>query len=297
MALILEVAEKRSFTEAAQTTHLSQSALSRAVNESERRLDARLFHRTTRSVEPTPVGEEFLRIARSILADYERGLHEFALYRDGLGGVVRVATLPSVAATVLPSVVAELKHEAPGLDIDIEDTLAHIAIEQLLEGHVNLAITVDDGLPDTVEFTPLASDRFQVVFRADHPFHGRDEVAWAELVDEPLAVFGVSSSIRTLTDATFADLGRAPEHTVEARNIAVIAGLVAAGLGVAAAPMLALPLMLFADLKSAPLVHPTVDRTLGLVHLPDRPLTPAARLFADRVAAAVPDVIGPPGSG
>lgn len=106
--------------------------------------------------------------------------------------------------------------------------------------------------------------------------------------------FGHASSIRSLTDATFARLGVAPGQAVEAQNIAVIAGLVAAGIGVAAIPSLVLPLMTFAQLEAAELVEPTVDRTLGLVSVPDRPVSPAAEQFIGTVTTLGHDVSGWP---
>lgn len=287
LRLILAVAEKRSFTDAAQAAHMSQSALSRAVNDAERRLGAKLFERTTRSVEPTAAGAELIRIGTSMLEHYRRGLREFGLFRDGLGGVVRIAALPSIAATVLPALVARLKAESPGIVINIVDTLAHVATDQLLSGRVDFAITVDDGLPGQVEFTPLAKDRFHVVFRTDHPFHGRDRIRWRELADQPFVTFGEDSSLRVLTDKTFANLGVSPAQNFEAQNIAVIAGLVASGLGVAAAPAMVLPLMSFAGLAAAELSEPTVDRDLGLAYLPGRSRSPAAQFVADALRASI----------
>lgn len=287
LRLILEVAERRSFTDAAEAVHMSQSALSRAVNDAERRIGARLFDRTTRSVEPTAVGSEFVRIGRSMLARYERGLREIALFRDGLGGIVRVAALPSIAATMLPALVADLKVTSPDIVVDISDTLAHVATDRLLAGHVDFAITVDEGLPDEVAFTPLAKDRFHVVFRDDHPFNDREQVTWRELADQPLVTFGEDSSLRALTDKTFASLGIMPSQTAEAQNIAVIAGLVAAGVGVAAAPVMVLPLMAFARLGAVELVEPTVDRDLGLAYVPGRSISPAAQHFADALRATI----------
>lgn len=281
LRLILEVAARRSFTDAAEALHMSQSALSRAVNDAERRLGARLFERTTRSVEPTTVGAEFVRIAESMLSRHERGLREFTLFRDGLGGVVRIAALPSIAATMLPAVVAALRFDAPDIVLDIKDTLAHVATEQLLSGHVDFAITVDEGLPDEVAFTALAQDRFHVVFRDDHRFQGRREVAWSELDAQPLVAFGTDSSLRALTDQTLTSMGIVPSQTTEAQNIAVIAGLVSAGLGVAAAPAMVLPLMAFAQLSSAELVEPSVDRGLGIAFVPSRSLSPAAQRVAE----------------
>ncbi|AQA02276.1 hypothetical protein BVC93_07345 [Mycobacterium sp. MS1601] len=285
LRLILEVAARRSFTDAAQAVHMSQSALSRAVNDAERRLGARLFERTTRSVEPTAVGAEFIRIGTSMLAQYQRGLREFALFRDGFGGVVRVAALPSIAATVLPALVATMKTDNPGIVIDIVDTLAHVATEQLLAGQVDYAITVDEGLPDEVAFTPLTKDRFHVVFRDDHAFRGRRQVAWRELSGQPFVSFGEDSSLRALTDDTFRLVGITPEVSFEAQNIAVIAGLVSSGLGVAAAPAMVLPLMSFAGLSTAELVEPTVDRDIGLAYVPGRSLSPAAQQVAQALSS------------
>ncbi|MDQ6523309.1 LysR family transcriptional regulator [Nocardioides sp. LHD-245] len=283
LRLVLDVARQRSFTMAAERAHLSQSALSRAVNDAERRLGIRLFDRTTRSVEPTPAGREFVRIATGLVADYERGMREFALFRDGAGGVVRVSALPSVAATLLPSLVARLREDAPDVTIDIHDVLAHDAIEDLVAGRADLAIAGDADLPAGTAFSPLLSDRFHAVHPRGHRFAEGDAVTWRELAEETLVMFGPSSSLRILTDATLEALDARPADTIEAQNIAVIAGLVAAGLGVAAAPATVLPLMAFADLASTPLVSPEVDRTLGIVTIPDRSTSPAA----ERVIASL----------
>lgn len=315
LRMIREVAYRRSFTDAAQQLHLSQSALSRAVSDAERRLGGELFTRTTRAVEPTAMGVEFVRIAESVLSHHRRGMREFMLYRDGLAGMVRVAALPSASATILPAAIAALRQEAPNIMIEINDTVARLAVADLISGKVDLAVTVDNLLPEEVTFTPLLQDRFHVVFRPDHAFHGRTRVDWQEFAQETRIGFAPGSSLRALTDVTLAELGllpdesepapafepdrsesprlhsstsRAPSGNLEAHTVAVIAGLIATGLGVAAAPALVLPLMSFAGLESAELAQPTVDRTLGLAQIRDRPISPAAQRFADtlRVSTA-----------
>ncbi|MBM9462178.1 LysR family transcriptional regulator [Aeromicrobium sp. YIM 150415] len=274
--LVLEVAEHRSFTAAAEAAHLSQSALSRAVNDVERRLGVRLFDRTTRSVRATPAGTEFVRIARRMVSQHERDMRELALYRDGLGGIVRISSLPSVAATMLPGIVARMRTSAPDVTVDIHDTLAHDATEDLLAGRADLAITSDDDLPESVVFLPLYSDSFHAVHPRDHHFSAHPTVSWHALAAEPMVAFGPAASLRALTDHTFEALGTRPQEVLEAQNLAVIAGLVAAGLGVAAAPETVLPLMSFAGLSTTPLVDPRVDRRLGIARVADRSLSPAA---------------------
>lgn len=275
LSYIVEIERLRSFTAAAQALHLSQSALSRAVNETERRIGARLFVRTTRSVEPTPEGTEFIRVARRLLASHRQAFNEFERYREGLSGAVRIASLPSAAAILLPPLLAELRFDRPDITVSVEDTLAHIALDRLLAGDVDYALTTDDWLPEGVTFTPLTSDRFRVVFRPDHAFHGSEGISWREFTREPAVMFGPSSSIRTHTDQILTSLGIAPDIAVEAQNIAVVAGFVAAGFGIAAVPELVIPLMSFAGLESAALRKPAAERPLGLVAVRDRPASPA----------------------
>ncbi|MGH3585602.1 MAG: LysR family transcriptional regulator, partial [Pseudonocardia sp.] len=286
LRLVVAVAERRSFTEAADAVHLSQSALSRAVTTVERQVGSALFTRTTRSVVLTPVGEELVRVAREILAAHATGMNVFTRFHHGLRGVVRVAALPSLAALVVPSLVSAMRREAPEVTVQIDDTLAHVAIDRLRDGQVDLALTVDDDVPDDLACTPLASDRFHVVHPPGHPFAGRASVTWQELADEPVIRFGPASSIRSLTDRTFTALGLRPATTFEAQNVPVIAGLVAAGLGVAAVPAMVLPLVQFAGLGHVGLVEPAVDRTFALVNHPSRPWSPAVRRFTDVVRSA-----------
>ncbi|UGU34410.1 LysR family transcriptional regulator [Mycolicibacterium smegmatis] len=289
LRLVLAVARERSFTRAAQHAHLSQSALSRVVGDVERRLGTRLFERTTRSVETTAAGREFVRIATGLLRQHEQAMREFTLFRDGEGGIVRIAVLPSFAATMLPPLVAQLRTTAPQITLDIHDTLAHNATGDLLAGRADIAITSDDDLPEGVQFTAVLTDRFYAVHREDHHFAAADAVRWSELAEQPLAAFGPASSLRALTDATFTRLGLQPRTAIEAENIAVVAGLVAAGLGVAAVPATVIPLMSFAGLTATRLVEPQLDRTLGLVSVPGRSVSAATARVAREIAAISAD--------
>jgi DNA-binding transcriptional LysR family regulator len=224
-------------------------------------------------------------VAREVLTGHARGMRELALFTDGARGVVRVAALPSVAATALPPIVAELRREAPSVSVEIEDTLAHRAVQRLVDGEADLAVTDRDAVPPGLAFTPLVEDRFHVVLPPGHPLAARRTVRWREAAAGPLVTFGRDSSIHGLTERTLAALG-IPPPLLEAQNIAVIAGLVAAGLGVAAVPELVLPMVAFAGLESRPLVAPVVRRRLGVVTEPRRPRPPAVDRFLAALVAA-----------
>ncbi|MBB4138142.1 LysR substrate-binding domain-containing protein [Gordonia humi] len=202
-------------------------------------------------------------------------MREFELFRDGMGGTVRIAAIPSAAAVLLPLLVREANERYPGIRIEIMDSLAQVALAGLLNGDVDIAITTSSNLPDSVLYTELLEDRFAVIHCSDHPFTTQKQVTWAELARESLVMFDGNSSIRTLTDAALTEIGASADITAEASSIPVIAGFVSAGIGVAAVPGLVTPLMMAPGIHSTPLGTPAVVRHVGIAQILGRSESPA----------------------
>src|SRR5271169_5071391 len=103
LAAFAAVVKVRSFTRAAAQLGVSQSALSQTVRSLERRLDAKLLNRTTRSVSPTEVGERLYRTVGPRLADIEAELAVLGELRGKPAGTVRItATEHSVRTLIWP---------------------------------------------------------------------------------------------------------------------------------------------------------------------------------------------------
>jgi LysR family transcriptional regulator, carnitine catabolism transcriptional activator len=279
---VLAVHEAGSFTAAAEAMLQAQSSLSRTVLEVERRLGVALFERTTRRLEPTAAGREFIGIARSTVDTFDANLRHFAGFLDGQRGRVRVATLPSLAAILLPSIVSAYQREHRGVELSIEDALAAEVLARVRAGLVDFAVTVVSATTEPIDdlhVTPVATDRFCCVFPPGHAFAASTEVSWSDLSREAFIAFDRTTSIRQHLDRAFAESGSVPRIAIEARNISAVAGLVAAGLGVSAVPGLVLPLVEFAGLAHRPLGDPRTERKIAIVRVPERPLSPAAMAF------------------
>jgi LysR family carnitine catabolism transcriptional activator len=289
LRVVVAVHDAGSFTAAAETLLLAQSSLSRSVLEVERRLGVPLFDRTTRSLEPTAEGREFVAIARSTVASFDANLRHFAGFLDGQRGRVRVAALPSLAAILLPAIVSAYQSRHPEVGLSIEDALAGEVLERVRTGVVDFAVTVVSATANAVDdlyVTPVAVDRFCCVFPPGHRFATCTEVAWSDLATEAFIAFDGTTSIRQHLDRAFAESGTRPRNAIEARNISAVAGLVAAGLGVSAVPGLVLPLVRFAGLEHRPLGDPRVERRIAVVGIPHRPLSPAAAAFREAITDA-----------
>jgi len=296
------VARALSFSGAAAAMHVSQSSLSRTVKQIETRLGSRLLERDTRNVRLTAEGRELLEIAENTLACHRDGMTRMQTFLAGGRGSVSIATLPSVAASLLPAVISAFLAEHPDVQVRIHDERSETVLHQVASGLVDFGVTIAPDRLDGISATPLAVDRFYALLRSDHPLTARETVSWSDLAREPFIALGADSSVRQLTDEAFAIADARIEHLVEARNVSTVGGLVAAGLGVSALPGLVWNLIGVAGSARRPITGPVVDRELAVITAAGRSQSPSGRLLLDRLeqlegVVALPEGVNlPPGS-
>ena len=113
----VRAADTRSFTATGQQLGISASAVSKAIVRLEERLGVRLFHRSTRTINPTPEGALFLERCRRILHEMEAAEDELLQTRSEPRGKLRIS-LPSVGTLFMPA--GEFKRSHPGIELDID---------------------------------------------------------------------------------------------------------------------------------------------------------------------------------
>ncbi|MBC7278614.1 MAG: LysR family transcriptional regulator [Nocardioides sp.] len=296
LRVVIAVSDAGGYTPAARELHVAQSSLSRTVQEVEQRIGVPLFERTTRRVRPTLEGEEFLATARRLVAEFDTALNHFEGYLAGTRGAVSVAALPSLAGSMLPPVLAAFRRGHPEVAVSVKDGFSGEVLDLVVCGEVDLAVSVAARVPATLAGRHNAVDAFAAVLPAGHPLAAEEELRWADLAGQPFVAFERISSIRSYVDQVLAETGTRIGALTEARNIGAVAGLVAAGLGVSAAPSLVLPMMMFADVVVRPLVAPVVERDICLIHDPRRPMSRAAlALMQLLLSAGEREIASPPG--
>ncbi|WP_426619670.1 LysR family transcriptional regulator [Pseudomonas rustica] len=120
IAVFIQVAETRSFTEAGRLTGVSSSAVGKSIARLEARLGVRLFHRTTRSITLTSEGALFLQRCRKILADVEAAEFELCDAAAQPQGKLRIS-VPQVLGLVMP-VMTEFMTLYPQIELDLDLT-------------------------------------------------------------------------------------------------------------------------------------------------------------------------------
>jgi DNA-binding transcriptional LysR family regulator len=270
------VADHANFRRAAEAVHLSQPALSRRIAKLEGALEVRLFERTTRVVNLTAVGREFVRKSRALLGELEEALLGTRGIGATRGGEVTVACVPSAAYYYLPGFIRRYRERFPRIRVRVIDEAANTVLASVIRGEADFGVDFVGAQEPELEFAPILEEPFVAACRRDHPLARKRRVTWAELGKYDYMTVSRSSGNRLLMDRALARVPDAPRWSCETRHVATLLGLVEAGLGVAAVPRLALPSGRHPVIAQVPLVEPRVTRTLGLIRRRNRELPPAA---------------------
>lgn len=273
------VAHAASFTAAARRMTLSQSIVSRTVADLERHLAAKLITRTSRVVSLTSEGREFLQIADEIIRAHQEGLQRFAHFRTGLRGTVQVAALPSLAAVLLPPIVAQFLSEFPDLHVRIRDDVSANVVDHVRRGRADIGVVDIDEPPADMIIYDLLEDDYVSLVHSSNPLAKMKRVSWRELAQYPFVTTMLGSGVRRITDQQLTAIGSSTVGAIETNSATTIGGMVNAGLGVSALPTLILPLAQFPKVVVLPLYAPVTTRRIGVIVSPSRELLPASRRF------------------
>jgi DNA-binding transcriptional LysR family regulator len=277
----IAVATHRNFRRAAAELHITQTALSRRLQTLEAYLGVRLVERTTRIVELTRTGIDFLPRAQRLLGELETALTDIRETGRAMRGSVTIACVPSIGARYLPHVIQQYSAAYPENRITIHDHSSFGVAEAVLRREAEFGINVTGSHDVGLASVPLARDRFVLICRDDHPLALRKKVSWAQLPPH-LLIFpgGLSANKPVLELALSAERLRLRTY-YEVQHSSTALGLVAEGVGAAVVPGLAVQKEAYPRIRVIPLVEPAVARSLVLIAPRNAHLSPAAQALYD----------------
>ena len=279
----IAVARTGSFTLAAESLFVTQSALSGLIKELEQSLGVRLFDRSTRRIQLSDIGREIFPLIDKTLLDLDGVLEEVANLKALKKGLVRVAAPQLMASTLLPEVIAAYRAARPEIDIRLVDCAVESVVSRVFSGEVDLGIGPERDPNSDIQAEELFTLPFHAVFPPAHPLAARQEIRWAELVGYPLITLEGQFTERLSMDLHdgVRELDLAPQATVTFMSTAL--SMVSAGLGVTICIPYAASLVRLHGLQMRPLVAPVVPRRFYVFTRNGRSLTPAAQSFRDFV--------------
>ncbi len=161
------LARARNFTRAAADLHLSQPALSRAIQKLEDQLGQPLFERHPREVILTDLGELLLARAKEILKLVEDTFSE--LSEASRRGRIRLGAIPTIAPYFLPGLLSGFAQKHPDISVVVQEDTTEILIQRCHHGEIDLAILALPIIAKGLEVAPLFSEELLLVAPVGHP--------------------------------------------------------------------------------------------------------------------------------
>nr|WP_093166463.1 LysR family transcriptional regulator [Variovorax sp. YR216] len=276
-----------SFTLAAESLFITQSALSGLIKELEQTLGVRLVDRSTRRVHLTPIGDGLHPLLDGVLHDLDAVLHRVNDHRALKIGVVRLATTQLLASTLVPDLIASFQREHPNVQVSLIDAPAESVMARVYAGEVELGIGPERGPNSDITSTQLFDGPFMAVCPPGHPLVGRRRLRWSDLMEFPVIALQGQFTERLAQDLRTASRSVNFSPTHEVAYMATALSMVKAGLGVALCIPYATSLIDGYGLKMIPLRDPEVRRSFDVFTRKGRSLSPASQSFLDFIGPRI----------
>lgn len=291
---VIALAEHGSFVATAAYLNTSQPAVTRTLKRLEQRLGVTLFARSTRHVEITPAGREFVAVAERVLHDLQITVRSMRDISTEQRGQVIVSTYSAFAYQVLPPILQAYRDARPQIDVRLREGRQPDILEDVRSGVADFGVGFVDGLPSgSITSTTLRREALIVIVPGRHRLAASrpDRIRFADLCNDRLVSLPVDSFTRRLIDGAAAAAGLHLRHSLVVTRFESVVTYVRAGAGVGIVPAGALPVPPPSDIHAATLADPSLFVTLGLITLAGRYMTPAAESLMTMIQENVKDGI------
>ena len=203
----VEIVDQGSYSKAALSIPISQSALTRSIQKLESDLETKLLDRTTRGLSLTGAGNRFYARAKFILREFEQAKAEIKDSRDEPLSV-SMGIAPLFTRNILPEALLKLQASRPDIDIQIKSALFPNLIKGISNGDFDFCFSnlPFSNLPDHISLEPLFDIDIIFIASRNHPLAKVKNMSFRTLSEYPWAVVDEHHS-NTLYDYIFTEQG------------------------------------------------------------------------------------------
>jgi len=240
-----EVAHRGSFSGAADSLSYTQSAVSQSVAALEAELGVTLLERDRRGARPTSAGEALLAHADAILARLDAAEADVAAIAGLRGGQLAMASFPTAGATIMPLAVATFRAKHPEVTLSLAEGEPEDIAPKLRAGEFDLALVfefegVSEELGPGLRRIDLLADPMYLALPHQHRLADIPRIRLQDLSEESWVQTSAESPCARHVVRSCHAVGFEPDVSFETDDYQTVQGLVAAGVGVALIPQLAL---------------------------------------------------------
>jgi LysR family hydrogen peroxide-inducible transcriptional activator len=244
---IVAVARERHFGKAAEACYVSQPTLSVAIKKLEDELEVKLFERSAGEVTVTPLGEQIVQQAQSVL-DQAASIKEIAKRgKDPLAGPLNLGVIYTIGPYLLPDLVRQVIARSPQMPLVLQENFTVKLLEMLRAGEIDCAIMAEP-FPDTgLAIAQLYDEPFMAALPVRHKLADRESITSEELQNETMLLLGTGHCFRDHVlevcpeFARFSSNAEGIRKSFEGSSLETIKHMVASGMGVTLVPRLSVP--------------------------------------------------------
>ena len=197
----MAVAELGSVRAASRDLNVAASAISRQLIQLETALGNRLFDRSGRGLKLAPAGEVLLRGLRRAAQNHENTLDELSALRKLTRGLLRIATVESVSAAVLPDMLEHFMRSYPGIQVSVTVAGSEAVTQLVREHQAELGFSFNPSTLDGLEVLASRDLDLGAIMAPDHPLAKAKRLSLADCAEHPLAWPSPGLSLRAILDS------------------------------------------------------------------------------------------------
>lgn len=228
----IAVIEAGTFRQAAKNLHLSQSSISKSLQQLEDEVGAEILHRGARGVVPTAAGEALLLRAKIIESELRHARNDVQMIQGAQVGEICVAASPTVAMGLLPRAIVAFQTARPRVSFHVSEAVYPDMLPAIRTGDVDIAICLVPARPrdETLHYVSLVKDRLVPAVRCDHPFINARKLKLADLLDLDWVIYRRTRTGLDVFEQTFvSNRLPLPKSTIECTSFACARALVESG--------------------------------------------------------------------
>ncbi|MDQ0246130.1 DNA-binding transcriptional LysR family regulator [Bacillus fengqiuensis] len=257
LEVFLKVVETGSFTKAGEQIGLSQSAVSQAVAALESELNIKLLNRNRSGVSLTKIGERITGLIKDLIMIKIKIINEATGITEIETGTIRVGSISSMSAKLLPGMISSFKKRFPGVEVILYEGSYEEVRNWIKLSVIDVGVVSEEKYE--FEFIPLLQDKMVVFVPENHRLSNQSYIHLKEIATEP---FIMPKECHSVLHTIFKEQGISPTIQFEVRDIATIIAMVQEGVGNTILPEMAIPATL--TKVNAAYLSPQVYQNLGL---------------------------------
>jgi DNA-binding transcriptional LysR family regulator len=232
------LAEELHFGRAAQRLHIAQPPLSQQIQQLEKELGFKLFHRTKRNVQLTEAGQVFLVEVRQIMRQLQQAIQIGQQTSRGEIGQLVVGFVSSAAYNILPTILQTFRGCVPGVRLELHELTTDQQLEWLREGRMDIGFLRPPVEENRFNWETIFQESLIVALPEGHLLANQSNICLTSLANEPFILFPriLAPGLYDLIISLCQQANFSPNVAQEAIQMQTIVSLVAAEMGVAIVP-------------------------------------------------------------